>query len=379
MSTDKKIRDAYDAAAVEIYAFKEPYQFLPEFPRALAVQFGATRSGGLASFESLGPKSLAHLRAIYTVYKAGFFQRLLLKRSMAPTERQLYNEYVARRKGMFNEAIQTFSPPKPAVVSEPPKYPKPKKKKHTWGRGPQWPYDSRGDDDLASVPADKVWITDVMKDSDLSYHFQSDMMQKISAYPSYPGGLVFKKDPTPEDKAHLDLLDRYSKLCYAYRKGASILDTDLLSDEAVLERVIHPVDPLPHLFHSSFLLVSDAVRDVLQGFDLGKTAFRKVTLVNPFKKCRHPDYNYLNVFEIKPVVSVEDSQGLRSPGLKLSYYNFSLTEDDLIAVKGSALEGSDLWLDPTLSEALFLSDRLHTALVESGLVPEVRFARCRIV
>ncbi len=53
--------------------------------------------------------------------------------------------------------------------------------------------------------------------------------------------------------------------------------------------------------------------------------------------------------------------------------------DDRFAVMKDALHGAELWFDPRLQNALFFSDRLKSSMQASGLKPQFRFNRCKIV
>jgi hypothetical protein len=54
-------------------------------------------------------------------------------------------------------------------------------------------------------------------------------------------------------------------------------------------------------------------------------------------------------------------------------------KDGEIAVSASARVGADLWVDPKLSSAIFMSGALHDAIEAAKLKIDFRFARARIV
>ncbi len=211
--------------------------------------------------------------------------------------------------------------------------------------------------------SDGVWVTDGLMDAEIVYNFSTEVMQKILTEP-------------PEENR--ELLDEVNKLLSAYKRGQRVVDSSLISEELTLQRVTRPVEPPPHFFKNDYAIISDDVRAILEQFNLGQTAFKTVTLVNPFKKTRHPNYNILNVCEVKDAVDVESSRGLRKRG-HLASYNFTPTENDAIAVRHIALEGADLWMDLTINGAFFVSDRLHAALQNARLFKRPRFVRCRVI
>ena len=53
--------------------------------------------------------------------------------------------------------------------------------------------------------------------------------------------------------------------------------------------------------------------------------------------------------------------------------------DGRFAVTRDALHGAGLWFDPWLQGAVFFSDRLKRAFEASGLKPQFRYDRCKIV
>lgn len=57
----------------------------------------------------------------------------------------------------------------------------------------------------------------------------------------------------------------------------------------------------------------------------------------------------------------------------------TLIRDDEIAVRGSCLDGPDVWVDTRLQRAVFFSDRLVSALKKARVDKPFRFIRCRVV
>ena len=56
---------------------------------------------------------------------------------------------------------------------------------------------------------------------------------------------------------------------------------------------------------------------------------------------------------------------------------FSCADDD-IAVSPLAVEGPDVWVDPTLFKSVFLSRALGDALVEAGMRASMGLYRARV-
>ena len=54
-------------------------------------------------------------------------------------------------------------------------------------------------------------------------------------------------------------------------------------------------------------------------------------------------------------------------------------EDGDIAVTAAALEGPDLWIESKLGKKIFMSGRLHDAIVAAKIKVNFQFAQARIV
>lgn len=213
--------------------------------------------------------------------------------------------------------------------------------------------------------SEHVWVAAPLDDGDLVYHFQTEALRKLT-------GLIKENPNAPEIKQQLE---KERQLVSSYRSGEPVLQSELLSDEVILERVIKKVDPPPNFLTSDLAIASDDLRTLLEQFNLGKTGFKQVTLNNPFQKQTFPNYNWLNVCEKKSAAIVEKSEGLKGP-LNSGAYKYRPNKDDQIVVDKSALEGVDLWMDERLSCEFFFSDRLYRAIKASKLMKNVRFVRC---
>lgn len=78
----------------------------------------------------------------------------------------------------------------------------------------------------------------------------------------------------------------------------------------------------------------------------------------------------------------EESHGLRVgkyASMPPTSWMVSEPKDGDIAVRSSVRSGADLWFDPKLTRAVFMSDRLVQALREAGFAKHFRPVRCRVV
>jgi hypothetical protein len=199
--------------------------------------------------------------------------------------------------------------------------------------------------------SEQIWVTNALMDSEQVYHF-SQPDNVLMAYM----------------KQRLDLT-------YLSAEFADLAQN--LEGTAILTRVVNPINPVPHLMTNTFLFVSEQLRDLLQGFDLGEIHFRHVKLyVNDEQQIPgNPDYYYVNITETKKSFAYKESTGLR-PASRYYYFDCS---DSTIVVNASQAGGVDLWMEPLLRGAVFMSDQLYQALQSSGLVERVKFLKCVMV
>lgn len=196
--------------------------------------------------------------------------------------------------------------------------------------------------------SEQIWVTDALTDLEQVYHFN------------------------PTDEAQKRLLEQRLDRTYLNAEFADLQKN--LEQKAFLTRVVNPINPVPHLMTNTFLFVSEQLRDLLQGFDLGEIHFRHVKLyVNDEQQIPgNPDYYYVNITETKKSFAYKESTGIR-PAPR--YYSFNCRESKIV-VKRSEVGGVDLWMEPLLRGAIFMSDRLYQALQGSGLVERVKFLKC---
>jgi len=197
----------------------------------------------------------------------------------------------------------------------------------------------------------QIWVTDALTDPEQVYHFSQsdDVRMKI---------VKNRLDLTYENAEFVDLQQN-------------------LEEKAILTRVVNPINPVPHLMTNDFLFVSEQLRDILQGFDLGEIHFRHVKLyVNDEQPIPgNADYFYVNITETKKSFAYKESKRLIP---RRTYYDFNCS-DSTIVVNASQAGGVDLWMEPLLRGAVFMSDRLYQALQSSGLVERVKFLKCVMV
>ncbi|WP_331374799.1 imm11 family protein [Sinorhizobium chiapasense] len=136
-----------------------------------------------------------------------------------------------------------------------------------------------------------------------------------------------------------------------------------------------------HLFHGDHWYVSAACASVLQSCDLGNGALYPVDFRQMDRKTPVPGQYYaLNFGNTKTAFVPSSSKNVReNPYSKGFYQLYPIAEDGDVVVNSAALCRADIWIDPSLSRAFFVSDRLATALRASGCDKPFKLRRCRVV
>jgi hypothetical protein len=137
---------------------------------------------------------------------------------------------------------------------------------------------------------------------------------------------------------------------------------------------------MPPFFRAgSALCVSTACRDVLQQFDLGRSAFYPIAIYQKDHKTLVPgEYFAINFANTKNALLPEQSTTIQQS--RENYWTLPgwITDDEL-AVTPAALEGPDWWLDERLYKTLFMSDRMAQAIKRAKMSRNFELKRCRVV
>lgn len=138
----------------------------------------------------------------------------------------------------------------------------------------------------------------------------------------------------------------------------------------------------PALTASDFLCVSREFLEVLERFELGKFVSWSVTLLKKDKETPFEgEWFAVWIGNRKQGFVREMSTSFRIPPYEeskwLSIPSKSATDGDLVMDR-SVKDGPDIWRDPTLEKSLLLSDRLHAALSDAGLLRKLKVLRCPV-
>lgn len=134
-----------------------------------------------------------------------------------------------------------------------------------------------------------------------------------------------------------------------------------------------------------FFAVKGRLAEVLKDFDLGKGGLIEFPIFGADKSTKLPGPFYLlNFGAVKDSFVPGESRSrlfsrrtVEEDGYEL-WASYDLKDDD-IALTTAAFEGADLWHERKLERGLFMSGRLHDAILEAKVKVKFQFARTRIV
>jgi hypothetical protein len=142
-----------------------------------------------------------------------------------------------------------------------------------------------------------------------------------------------------------------------------------------------PTD-LPDFFHlfSSTICVKRHLADVFMRHNLGKSRLFPVSFFQHDEITPIPG-EYFGIYfgEAKAAVSFEQSSGVK---IFRSYEGPLFKRDrstGIFAVRRSALDELDLWIDSQCLSSFFMSGRLKRALDDAGMKPNINFSACHMV
>lgn len=215
-----------------------------------------------------------------------------------------------------------------------------------------------------------VWVSSVM--SDYSIGNRQGIREKFYgrdwALPTFQLGVA----PELVLKAHL-----------RHNSGETLERTDF--PEAMYVFAENNWKRVGDLFSAgSFYAVKGRLAEVLKDFDLGNGGLIEFPIYQADKATRLPGPFYLlNFGSVKDSFVTGESRKLDSRrtvaenGYEL-WATYDLEDGD-IALTVAALEGADLWHERKLENKLFMSGRLHDAILAAKVKVKFRFAKVRII
>ncbi len=163
------------------------------------------------------------------------------------------------------------------------------------------------------------------------------------------------------------------------------LTADFFPDKIFGDIGAEPKDySLPDLFNAAmYWAVSSAAANVLRQFDLGEGALYPVTVTQKDRKTIIGDGWYcINFGNRKNAIIPEESPEMMHDYLRdgiKGWFSPFVTKDGDVAVSGAALTGPDLWIDPQVGRAFFVSDALARALKKAKADKGFFLRKCRVL
>jgi hypothetical protein len=161
-------------------------------------------------------------------------------------------------------------------------------------------------------------------------------------------------------------------------------------DELPLRLYAHYKDDtlsdLPPVFQGGGgLKLSGSIVDIVKQFDLGKAFLAPAQLyLHDRQTPVAADYFVYGSYEFKDAFEPDRSRDVRTNPYDTTvpppYWSMPWEpKDGDIAVRKSALDGSDMWMDRKLFGSLFMKGRLASALQQAGFAKLFSLTQCRIV
>ena len=132
------------------------------------------------------------------------------------------------------------------------------------------------------------------------------------------------------------------------------------------------------VFVDAYLCVSEPVKRVISTFDVGATRFVPVSLLDKtLQPITEKPYFIIAFAEAKRTVS--GGKALIENTLRPGEFNLdSPLKDGAVEVFADVANTPDIWVDPKIVGAVFMSDRLHNALQSAGLIDRFSARKCLV-
>lgn len=217
---------------------------------------------------------------------------------------------------------------------------------------------------------DAVWVSSVM--SDYSIGDKQGIREKFYDEDWAPPTVILSVPP-----------ERVMQALNRYERGEALARTDFPEAMYVFDdkRWKRGGD----LFCAGpFYAVKGKLAEVLGQFDLGEGGLIEFLIYEADKVTRLPGPFYLlNFGAVKDSFVPDESKKLRDVSELTSdrsewWATYELEDGD-IAVRETALKGADLWFEKKLKDRIFMSGRLHDAILAAKVKTKFRFAQARII
>lgn len=200
----------------------------------------------------------------------------------------------------------------------------------------------------------------------------------VSAAPAHPSNLRPLTHSFREPEEKLD----FARECRKRNEAGESLGPECFPEE--IFGAPHAKESnygVPHLFFAgSYWGVSKAAADVLRQFDLGGGALYPVRFLKKDRNTPVPgEWFCLNFGNTKAAFLPEESHRVRAASGGKQWTAPFVPRDGDIAVGSLACAGPDIWTDPKVRDAFFLSDALRAALKKAKADKGFFLTKCRVV
>jgi hypothetical protein len=142
------------------------------------------------------------------------------------------------------------------------------------------------------------------------------------------------------------------------------------------------IKKLPSIFFNGFTFVSEEVARIIDQHNAGASKTYAVDVYQWDKKTKVPgNFKTLNFGNVKNCLITAESQSIeQNPYIKHPHFTCrrSRLKDGDLKVSSSALDGANIWIDPTLHHAFFIAGKLAEALIAGGFQKDFAMKRCAI-
>ena len=159
------------------------------------------------------------------------------------------------------------------------------------------------------------------------------------------------------------------------------LERDAFADHLQITDEKRDEAPLGDFFMMGFPCVSEAFKSFLERENVGNPVFYPIDIYLTDGVTKRPEPYFILNLSCQQRYWVQEETHINAAD-KITedrWLGGSWQPDGRFAVAKDGLHGAELWFDPRLQNALFFSDRLKTSIQASGLKPQFRFNRCKIV
>lgn len=207
-----------------------------------------------------------------------------------------------------------------------------------------------------------VWISTAMADPRNLRPFRHDVVERDrEAFDSGPDRVV-------------------TKIKEGFQVSAAEMATEIFGTASAREKDYK----LPDLFHAyGYWVVSSAAADVLRRFDLGGGALYPVRVMKYDRETPvGGEWFCINFGNRKSAIVPDQSPNMRHRYIRngeKGWFPPFVTKDGDVAVSPASLSGPDIWIDPDVGDAFFLSDLLASALKKAKADKGFFLSKCRVI